>query len=161
MNPREKQRERNKRYYQNHKDEQREHSYRYYREHRDEMLEKGRQRYQKHREERLVTMRQYSSLHSQTGNQKYLYGSVERYNEAMLKYEGECAFACGKKAEAVHHIDGKACSNSPKQEVDNRLSNLLPLCKGCHNWVHKRRINKRNQSGQGRRNKWSVKNVEP
>lgn len=68
---------------------------------------------------------------------KRCFGSVEQYNEAMLKYEGECAFACGKQAEMVHHRDGKSIRNSRKEEVNNDLTNLLPLCIGCHTWLHK------------------------
>lgn len=71
---------------------------------------------------------------------KSYFGSVERYNEAMLKYEGECAFACDKQAELVHHIDGKAVHNSLKEEVNNELNNLLPLCNSCHIWLHKRKV---------------------
>lgn len=64
------------------------------------------------------------------------FGSLERYEKAMFKYDGECAFACDKRAELVHHIDGKNIRNSPKGNVDNSLKNLLPLCRSCHMWLH-------------------------
>lgn len=63
-------------------------------------------------------------------------GSVERHNEAMQKYDGWCAFACDREAYLVHHMDGKNIFNSPKREVNNDLSNLLPLCNSCHAWLH-------------------------
>lgn len=68
------------------------------------------------------------------------FGSVKRYNEAMLKYEGECAFACGRQAQSVHHIDGKSIHNSPKDQINNNLENLLPLCNSCHMWLHHLKI---------------------
>lgn len=74
---------------------------------------------------------------------KRRFGSVERYNEAMLKYEGECAFACGRQAEMVHHINGKSIRNTPNEEINNNLSNLLPLCIGCHTWLHKIHLHRR------------------
>lgn len=111
---------------------QREHDQRYYQEHNDEILEKHRQYYQQHKVERLE--------YAQQRQIKRMYGSEERYNQGMLKYEGECAFACGKEAKLVHHIDGKNILNSLKEEVNNDLSNLLPLCRGCHNWVHNKKI---------------------
>lgn len=64
------------------------------------------------------------------------FGSVERYEEAMLKYDGWCAFACDKKAELVHHLDGKSINNSRKEDIDNSLKNLLPLCRICHSKLH-------------------------
>ena len=64
------------------------------------------------------------------------FGSLERYEEAMLKYDGWCAFACDKEAKLVHHLDGKSVRNSPRQDVDNSLQNLLPLCRSCHTRLH-------------------------
>ena len=64
------------------------------------------------------------------------FGSVERYEEAMLKYDGWCAFGCDK-AELVHHLDGKSVHNSPIEDVDNNLKNLIPLCNSCHTKLHK------------------------
>jgi len=78
---------------------------------------------------------------------KERFDSLERYNEAILKYEGECAFACGRKADRVHHIDGKAIHNSPQEQVNNELSNLLPLCRNCHMWLHRKKMRSR---GKGR-----------
>lgn len=67
---------------------------------------------------------------------EYRFGSAERYEEAMLKYDGWCAFACDKEAELVHHLDGKSHKNAPRGEVDNSLENLLPLCNSCHTKLH-------------------------
>ena len=64
------------------------------------------------------------------------FGSLERYEEAFFKYDGWCAFACDDKAELVHHLDGKSVNNSPREEVDNSLQNLLPLCRSCHMRLH-------------------------
>ena len=68
--------------------------------------------------------------------QKYRFGSMERYEQAFSKYDGWCAFACDKEAVLVHHLDGKSVRNSPRKEVDNNLSNLLPLCNSCHSKLH-------------------------
>jgi len=76
---------------------------------------------------------------------KYYFDSVERYNEAMLKYDGECAFACDRKAELVHHLDGIAYHNSSGENVDNSLKNLLPLCKSCHATLHEKGVKHDNQ----------------
>lgn len=70
-------------------------------------------------------------------NRERHFGSNERYEEAMLKYDGWCAFACDRKAELVHHLDGKSIHTSPIKEVNNSLSNLLPLCVSCHMKLHK------------------------
>lgn len=70
-------------------------------------------------------------------NIKSYFGSVLRYQEALQMYEGDCAFACGNKAEMVHHRDGNSIRNSREGPVINILNNLLPLCKACHAWLHK------------------------
>ena len=67
------------------------------------------------------------------------FGSLERYEEAMLKYDGWCAFACDKEAEMVHHLDGKRVHNSSGEDIDNTLENLLPLCISCHSKLHLRK----------------------
>lgn len=64
------------------------------------------------------------------------FGSIERYNEAMNKYDGWCAFACDREATLVHHMDGKNVRNSNREKVDNDLGNLLPLCDVCHKKLH-------------------------
>jgi len=68
------------------------------------------------------------------------YGSVEQWQDAMLKYDGECTFACDGKAELVHHLDGKSIRNSPREDVDNSLKNLLPLCRSCHATLHEKGV---------------------
>jgi len=82
---------------------------------------------------------------------KHRFGSVERYEEAMLKYDGWCAFACDKKAEMIHHLDGKSIHNSSRKDVDNSLKNLLPLCRSCHAKLH-------HPIGYTRQRKWGIIN---
>ena len=72
---------------------------------------------------------------SRNAGKKHAFGSLERYEEAFYKYDGFCAFACGKEAKLVHHMDGKSIHN--KYEPNNNLSNLLPLCRACHMQLHK------------------------
>ena len=75
------------------------------------------------------------------------FGSAERYEEAMLKYDGWCAFACDKKAEMVHHLDGRSTRNRHEtfSKIDNTLENLIPLCRGCHSRLHNTKIKEHNQ----------------
>ena len=88
---------------------------------------------------RLATHSEYREQ-ARRRNKKWVaanhFGSLERYEEAMNKYDGWCAFACDKKAGLVHHLDGKSVRNSLREEVDNSLQNLLPLCRGCHARLH-------------------------
>jgi len=88
---------------------------------------------------RLATHSEYRERARQR-NKKWVatnhFGSLETYEEAMLKYDGWCAFACDKEAEVVHHLDGKSVRNSPREEVNNNLKNLLPLCRSCHSKLH-------------------------
>jgi len=106
----------------------------YSRKWREENREKDKERKRKYRRDNP----DYERKH----NIKDRFGSLERYREALIKYEGECAFACDRKAGLVHHLDGKSTWNSVKTEVNNDIRNLLPLCNSCHTWLHKRNINK-------------------
>lgn len=129
-------------YYQQHREEHREYNLKYNLLHKDEKKEKARVYYQNNRENLRQQCREYYGNHrKETYNRdlKRRCGSVERYNEAMQKYNGECVFACDRQAGIVHHMDGKNTWNSSKEEVNNDLSNLLPLCKFCHSWLHKTR----------------------
>lgn len=106
----------------------------YSRKWREENREKDKERKRKYRRDNP----DYERKH----NIKERFGSLERYREASMKYDGECAFACGRKVGLIHHLDGKSTWNSPRTEVNNNLSNLLPLCFSCHSWLHNRKINK-------------------
>jgi len=93
-----------------------------------------------HREKRREHQRKWHAnnpKYAKTWQINNHFGSLERHEEAMQKYDGWCAFACDEKAELVHHLDGKAVHNSPKENVDNSLRNLLPLCRSCHMKLHR------------------------
>lgn len=146
--------QRQKEYYLKNRDhireQQREYDRGRYWENREQMLEKARKYREQHQDKIKMRRKQqdkkyylkYKDTERYKQRQKEAtikrrYGNLELYQEAMLKYEGECAFACGKKAELVHHLDGKNIKNFPKEEVTNTLTNLLPLCLACHCWLHK------------------------
>lgn len=63
-------------------------------------------------------------------------------------YNNQCAFGCGKKPTLIHHIDGKNIYKNKRCNVNNNLSNLLPLCLSCHTSLH-------NQAKKN--NRWSIK----
>ena len=118
-----------------HRDRKREYDKQYYLLHRDEVIERKKKYYAHYSE----GIKEYCRAHPEGGHNRSLKrkcGSVEKYNEAMLKYDGWCAFGCDRKAYLVHHMDGKNIFNSPKEQVNNNLSNLLPLCLKCHGWLH-------------------------
>ena len=64
------------------------------------------------------------------------FGSLETYETALNKNGGLCGCGCGRKANCVHHKDGRSIRNSPPELVDNRQSNLMPMNKRCHDWFH-------------------------
>lgn len=76
---------------------------------------------------------------NKTAKTKERFGSVERYEKAIGKNEGYCAL-CNDKATEVHHTDGqstRSLSPIPRKQINNDLSNLLPVCKACHGWLHR------------------------
>jgi len=109
-------------------------------------LRESRREYQKewHRQWNAKHPERKKEIDRKAGR-KRRFGSVTRYKEAMMKYEGECAFACGRQAEMVHHRDGKSIRNSTSKEINNNLDNLLPLCIGCHTWLHKIHLHRRDR----------------
>lgn len=126
------------RYNQQHKAERLE----YCEQHKDEKREYDKQYQLLHKHKIKEQQKKYRVEHRRESYErgfKQRYGSIERYTEGMEKYDGWCAFACDRKAYLVHHMDGKNIFNSPKEEVNNDLSNLLPLCLGCHNWLHRKK----------------------
>jgi len=115
----------------------------YMREWRRKNKEKIREIQRKYRANHPTIWRRYVNRNPQNEkrirretNIRRRFGTINRYNEALMKYEGECAFDSEHKAELVHHLDGKSIRNSTKEEVNNQPNNLLPLCKPCHMWLH-------------------------
>jgi len=85
-------------------------------------------RYEKHRERRIFLAKINRLIRE--------FDSVELYYKILYKYDGWCAFACGRKAELIHHKDGHSISNSDPKIVKNEFENLIPLCRSCHVTLH-------------------------
>lgn len=129
----------NRRYYLKHRERILVQARTFYQEHKRRALVYSKNRYIKRRKKALAYAMEYRKEHPmQECNLRFRFGTVENYMEAMRKYDGWCAFACDKKSELVHHLDGKSSYNSFKQDINNNLQNLLPLCRSCHGWLHTR-----------------------
>lgn len=111
----------------------------YYQKHRSKILEYQR----KYRQENKIKISEYRAIYREKNRENwseygkvYLFGSLSRYLEALQKYDGQCAFGCENLAQLVHHMDGKSVRNSTKDQINNELDNLLPLCRPCHAALH-------------------------
>lgn len=59
---------------------------------------------------------------------------MNNYRQKCLKEKGKTCYICGEKKNIdVHHIDG--CRKN------NRLKNLIPVCRYCHMGIHEARKN--------------------
>ncbi len=47
--------------------------------------------------------------------------------KALKQFKNQCV-VCGKKTIIIHHKN--------KNKKDNRLKNLMPICRSCHNKIH-------------------------
>jgi len=133
------------------KEHKKEYNKRYYKANRESLKIRGKSYYQNNKNDRKEYQKQWRELNPDHLSQwqkshpenikkyteKFCCGSAEQYKEAFDSYDGYCAFGCGAKAELVHHRDGKSLYNSNPEEVNNELSNLLPLCFPCHSSLHK------------------------
>lgn len=59
--------------------------------------------------------------------------SPEYYRRVCFETWGRCCFGCGREAILAHHRDRDRANNAP--------SNLTPLCKRCHQLLHKADLN--------------------
>lgn len=58
-----------------------------------------------------------------------------RIREHLWEMKGRVCMYCGRPAEELHHIIPRHMGG------DNRLQNIVPLCKECHSKAHSRRVN--------------------
>ena len=65
-------------------------------------------------------------------DQEYL-----RIREWLWEQKGRTCIYCGKPAEEFHHIVPRHMGG------DNRLSNIVPLCRECHSKAHSKRNNEK------------------
>jgi hypothetical protein len=80
--------------------------------------------------------------------EKIKYANKKMINNNMTSklfflFNYNCAFGCGRNPKLIHHVDGENIHNS--KNVNNDISNLLPLCNSCHRSLHiraKKYINK-------------------
>jgi 5-methylcytosine-specific restriction endonuclease McrA len=91
-------------------------------------------------QERKEYYRFYFQIHSKTEKyktMKYLYDKQRRdkirfseNREKALQRDNYQCQICGKKESLhIHHIDGNGCG---RQMPNNKLNNLITLCKNCH-----------------------------
>ena len=100
----------------------------------------ARERFKEGHPERLkALMKKWRKKHPNYSREHRIierFGDLETYYAALNKNSGLCACGCGRKANCVHHKDGRSIRNSPLELVDNRQSNLMPMNKRCHDWFH-------------------------
>jgi len=60
---------------------------------------------------------------------------MPEYRQKAIEEYGEECQVCGRTSNVeVHHRDG--------DRTNNRLENLIPMCRGCHTRVHRGRLEK-------------------
>ena len=61
-----------------------------------------------------------------------------RQHQALIRDKFKCR-NCGREATIVHHIDeSRQYGDSPltEKQINNKLNNLLSLCRPCHAEIH-------------------------